>query len=456
VVERVAGMPYEQYVQENILAPLGIHTSMRVGRTLPEGRSAPGEPERAEATYYGPTNVTSVFPYISAQVPQPYGEWYQEGLEGAGGWVANAPALVRLVDGVFGRAPAMPAMFSAAVLAEITAAPSFVNPQAASEWIGLGWQLVPVAAGLRIRAAGGLRGTMSEIYYFPNGTTYAYITNSSRLNADDDAAALSTFLIERISGLPGGEGDLYSQERYLEVERRRPTIRAQKGVVHGASFEYGVVSGSWMSILGWNLANTTRTWTTEETSTGLPTSLDGVEVFINDKPAVVYYISPTQINIQVPDLGTFSGTATLRTVLNGVSSHPEPIEIRANAPEFFRYDLGGKSWVSAVFTDGVIVGDPSLAPGLRPARTGDIVSIYGTGLTRSLAGQIIGPAEVAAVPNTVVRLGTTNVPIQFSGLTGAGLFQVNIFIPAMPPGDYPVNIGVEGIPALRVGTLAIR
>ena len=41
VVERVSGMPYEQYTRETLLEPLGIRTSMRVGRTLAEGRSQP-------------------------------------------------------------------------------------------------------------------------------------------------------------------------------------------------------------------------------------------------------------------------------------------------------------------------------------------------------------------------------------------------------------------------------
>jgi uncharacterized protein (TIGR03437 family) len=458
VIEKVSGMPYEQYVQQSILSPLGIHISMRVGRTLSEGRSVLGDNDRdrSEALYSSPTSAPSVFPYITGSVRQPYGEWYQEGLEASGGWVANAPALVRLVDGTFGR-QGTPALFSTETLAEIGARPSFVN-QDATEWIGLGWQIIPLGQNaFRIRAAGLLRGSMAEVYYLANGNTYAFIGNSTRVTAEEDQSALTTLLSTRLGTLPAAEGDLYKLPRYLEIERRLPTIRAQKGAVHGASFQHGVVPGSWMSIFGWDLANSTRTWNEGDfNGNRLPVRLDGVEVFINDRRAAVHYVSPTQINIQVPDLGSFTGTGTLRTVLNGVSSYPEPIEIRSNAPEFFRYDLGGKSWVSAVFGDGVAVGDPSLAPGLRPARTGDILSIFGTGFTRAVAGQIIGPAEVVNVPNTSVRLGTTQASLQFSGLTGAGLFQVNVFIPALPPGDYPVSLSVDGVPSLQVGMLAVR
>jgi hypothetical protein len=60
-----------------------------------------------------------------------------------------------------------------------------------------------------------------------------------------------------------------------------------------------------------NLANTNpgRTWTASEVVNGhLPTALDGVSVTLDGKPAFVYYISPTQINVQA------SSDATLGAV----------------------------------------------------------------------------------------------------------------------------------------------
>jgi CubicO group peptidase (beta-lactamase class C family) len=92
IVERVSGLSYERYVQQEILSPAGIRTSMRVGRTLPEGRAFPNEAGLFEAVSYNTLPpVTSVFPYITGTVPHPYGEWYKEALEGSGGWTANAP-----------------------------------------------------------------------------------------------------------------------------------------------------------------------------------------------------------------------------------------------------------------------------------------------------------------------------------------------------------------------------
>ena len=81
VVERVAGVPYEQFTKKNVLEPLGIKTSMRVGRTLGEGRTLQDDPGRVEASYYVPSTlppVTSVFPYVAGPVQRPYGEWFNE------------------------------------------------------------------------------------------------------------------------------------------------------------------------------------------------------------------------------------------------------------------------------------------------------------------------------------------------------------------------------------------
>lgn len=458
VIERVSGMPYEQYTRQAVLEPLGIRTSMRVGRTQVEGRSRPNDPEHVEATYYTPSSVAptaSVFPYVTGTVPRPYGEWYNESLEGSGGWVATAPALLRFIDGIFGRGTTNP-FFSAATISEILAPPSF-TPANATNWIGYGWQVIPVGDNrVRVRFAGGLRGTMSEFYYLPNGNSYAYITNYSGEDSDNDAGALSSQLLAALSPLPGIAGDLYTRPAFTEGEGNEPQIRAQKGVVQGASFEPGIVSGSWFSILGWNLSTTTRLWENSDfDGKRLPTNLSGVQVFINDKPAAVYYISPTQINAQVPDLGSFTGTATLRVVRNGISSDPEPIEIRASAPEWFRFSLADKSFVAALHTsDNSVIADPSLAAGFRPAAVGEIIQIYGTGFTASPAGELVD--TVTPTANVTVRIGNQPADVRFAGLVGSGLYQVNVVVPSLAPGDHPVSIAIGSASSLKTGLLSVR
>ena len=52
-----------------------------------------------------------------------------------------------------------------------------------------------------------------------------------------------------------------------------------------------------------------------------PTSLDGVSVTVNNKPAFVYYISPGQININVPD-DTATGEVAIQVTTVPLSKYP--------------------------------------------------------------------------------------------------------------------------------------
>ena len=74
IIERVTNMSYEQYVRENVLAPMGI-SQPRIGQTLPQGRLP------NEVTYKSPGGTwvaPSVFPDVVGSVPLPYGAWYLE------------------------------------------------------------------------------------------------------------------------------------------------------------------------------------------------------------------------------------------------------------------------------------------------------------------------------------------------------------------------------------------
>ena len=110
-------------------------------------------------------------------------------------------------------------------------------------------------------------------------------------------------------------------------------------VLNAASFQPGIEAGSWVMIRGTNLANTSpgRTWRSDEIVNGkLPTSLDGVTVTINGKPAFVEYISPTQINVQAPS-DTAVGAVDVVVTNNGAASVPATAQLQSVAPAFFEY-----------------------------------------------------------------------------------------------------------------------
>lgn len=454
IVERASGLPFEQYVQQEILSPANVRTSMRVGRTLPEGRAFPNDPAYFETVYYNDlAPIASVFPYITGTVQHPYGEWYNEALEGSGGWTANAPALLRYVNKMFGRG-ATASLFKPETIQAIQARPSY-EPSSATFWFGIGWQIIPAANGFTISFSGGLRGTIAYVRFLANGNSFAFITNTTSESDPDAANDITTQLNSKIGPLATSGSNLFATAKYTDATTRVPTIRAEKGVVQGASFEHGITVGSWFSIIGWNFANTTRLWGGADFTRGdiLPTNLDGIEVKINGQSAAVYYISPTQINAQVPNLNV-TGTAILQVFRDGVASQPEPVEIRPSSPEFFRYFAGTKAYVVATHGDGSVVADPAVVPGLKASAGGETIQMFGTGFVVAPAGTIV--SSVVNVPNTTVRIGSANAPVSFSGLTATGLFQVNAAVPQLAPGDYQVSVTVSGVSNLITGTLSVR
>src|SRR5450759_4972571 len=105
------------------------------------------------------------------------------------------------------------------------------------------------------------------------------------------------------------------------------------GVVSGASFQPGIVPGSWLTIKGSNLSPVTDTWDKAIVNGKLPTSLDGVSVSVGGKPAYVYFISPGQINGQAPDVGIGPVPVTVTTPT--ATSVAVTADVVAQSPAFF-------------------------------------------------------------------------------------------------------------------------
>ena len=229
----------------------------------------------------------------------------------------------------------------------------------------------------------------------------------------------------------------------------KPVIRTTSGVVNAASYQAPIAPGSWVTIFGSNLAPRTRSWdpATEIIGGILPTSLDGVSVTINRKPAAICYISPDQLNVQAPD---DTATGTVQVVVKtkeGGSSDPVNVQLRAAAPALFAFWLEGGPYVAAVHLDGTLVGKPGLIAGAatRAPVPGDIVQLYGTGYGETepavAAGTLFtGAAKLKAT--VTVYIGVRRAEVLFAGLAGAGLYQFNVKVPSVDPGDVAVEVRV--------------
>jgi uncharacterized protein (TIGR03437 family) len=207
------------------------------------------------------------------------------------------------------------------------------------------------------------------------------------------------------------------------------------GVLNGASFQSGFTSATWVSVMGRSLSGSTRLWGGADFSGNkLPTQLDGVSVKFNGKPGYVYYISPGQINVLAPDDSTL-GTVTVE-VTNASGTASFSAERKNRAPAFFMFDPDGRKYIAAVHPDGAYVGKTGMFPGaaVRPAKPGDIVSLFATGLGATTPA--LPASDLVAVPallaiSPAITIGGATAEVLWAGLVGSGLYQINVRIPVV-------------------------
>ena len=82
-----------------------------------------------------------------------------------------------------------------------------------------------------------------------------------------------------------------------------PVIQSSGGVISASSYGafQSIAPATWIEIYGRNLATTTvHTWDGLFNGNNAPTSIVGTAVTVGGVPAYLYYVSPSQINAQVP------------------------------------------------------------------------------------------------------------------------------------------------------------
>jgi uncharacterized protein (TIGR03437 family) len=205
------------------------------------------------------------------------------------------------------------------------------------------------------------------------------------------------------------------------------------GIVNAASFQPGIAPGSIISIFGANLATATGA-----ASIPLPTALGTTSVLVNGKPAPLFYVSPTQINAQLP-YETAVGSAILVVTVNGSSTAPAALSVQASAPGIM---------VSAVGRAIALNQDGSLNGPYKPTLPGTVLTVYMTGqgpVDRPVPTGAASPDDpmAHAILPVTATIGGKPAQVVAAGLTpgGVGLFQVEIQIPEVS-GDLPLVVTV--------------
>lgn len=203
------------------------------------------------------------------------------------------------------------------------------------------------------------------------------------------------------------------------------------GVVNGASFAglpYPLAPGAIVSLFGSNLA----TREARATTFPLPTKLDDVTVTVNGTVAPLYFVSTTQASIQLP-YGLKGSWVTLRASNSRGASNEVVAPLAATSPGVFSRADGRPV---------VLHADYSLVSPQNPARPGETVMIWLTGLGELSPAVAMGDANPVAplaravdAPIKVLFGGVLATGVDYAGGAPgfAGLCQINATIPVNTP-----------------------
>ncbi len=260
-----------------------------------------------------------------------------------------------------------------------------------------------------------------------NWTQTMKLTAADGENGDEFGNAVSISEGTVIAGAPdraGGEGAAFVFPL--------PTVSAG-GLVNAASFSHTVAPGSIASVFGTNYANSNIGASVKP----LPDTLGNVSITVNNVAAPLIFVGQFQANFQIP-FETQPGTATVVVTSNGIASQAATVNVTAEAPGIF---VTGTNQAVALNADNTV------ADSTHPAKVGSVVVMYVTGLgALDHPLQTGSPASNDPVSNATVvptaTLGGVNAVVQFAGMSPGfvGLGQINLMIPKLAKGSYPVVI----------------
>jgi uncharacterized protein (TIGR03437 family) len=281
-------------------------------------------------------------------------------------------------------------------------------------------------------------------------------------------AGMPLTVVISTTGINGATTEVDFDNITLTASAPAPVISAN-GVVTASAFGdfSSVAAGSWIEIYGSNLAGTTRPWAGSDfNGVNAPTTLSGTMVTIGGVNAFIDYISPTQVNAQVPS-NILPGTQQMTVITGEGTSANYTITVSSIEPGLLApssFIIGGKQYLVALFTDGftyvlppgTIAGVPS-----QRAKPGDTIVLYGVGFGSVMpsipAGQIVQQSNILATP---VQFSFGGVPAtaSYAGLAPSfvGLYQFNVTVPNVAANDLvPVTFTLGGVSGTQTLYLAV-
>jgi len=240
------------------------------------------------------------------------------------------------------------------------------------------------------------------------------------------------------------------------------------GIVNSGSYAAGgVAPGSIISIFGTNLASQM----TVASAMPLPTTLDIVtSVTFNGVAAGLYFVSPDQINAEVPwnvlPTGTTSGTASVVVTTTSGASAAQTVPIAAAVPGIFTTSANGVGQAIATSYTDMAIAAPASSVGTantHPVQTGSYLIVWCTGLGAVnipvANGANTGSQTAMTVLTPTVMIGGVQASVIGAGLSSqyAGEYQIGVQLaPNTPTGAaIPLQITINGVTTANTVTIDV-
>lgn len=221
-----------------------------------------------------------------------------------------------------------------------------------------------------------------------------------------------------------------------------PQVVAQSAsLVDGASYGARVAPGGIVSIFGSGFASGSES----ATAVPLPTRLAGVSVNVQGVDMPLFFVSPTQINAQLP-LEVTVGSVPVRVTRADGSTVTALATVAPSAPGVFTDDSTGRDRTFVIKPD--FSGTYPLTPvpvGTDRVAPGGVVILYLTGLGRPISGSLatgVGAAGLVRVTPPTIRAGGKPLEILYAGYAPGlvGVNQINVRVPQGVSGREPLEV----------------
>ncbi|MDX2040215.1 MAG: sulfatase-like hydrolase/transferase [Acidobacteriota bacterium] len=212
---------------------------------------------------------------------------------------------------------------------------------------------------------------------------------------------------------------------------------ATVALVNAASYESVAAPGSIAALFG----NGFTTQVQAAPGLPLPTALAGASVKIGGKTAPLFFVSPSQINLQVPS-GISAGNQSIEVFVNNSASPAQTgsVTVAESSPGIFTINASGRGQAVALNGDLSPNGAAGQLPNARAESAGGVIVLFATGIGGTNPAVADGQASpssplASAIGATTVTVGELNATVLFSGLSPGfvGLWQINIQLPDALP-----------------------